>query len=210
MTIFGATGQTGRLLVQQALEGGHTVTAVVRDASRFELSDGRLTVAEVPEITDASALVPALVGTDAALSAIGPRGRRDGPVATGATRSIIAATKTAGVDRIIVISAAPVGSPPPGDSILNRYFLMPLIGTLLRPVYDDLRDMEAELAASATDWTAFRPPRLTTGALTGRARTTIGTGVPRGYAVSRADLAHAMLDSIGRPETFRTAVGIAR
>jgi uncharacterized protein YbjT (DUF2867 family) len=37
LTVFGATGGTGRHVVQQALADGHQVTAVVRDPARLQL-----------------------------------------------------------------------------------------------------------------------------------------------------------------------------
>lgn len=209
LTIFGATGQTGRQVVRQALANGDAVTAVVRDPKRLDIEHSRLTLATIPDLTDTASVARTLENADAAISAIGPRGRKDAPVASPSTRSIAAALDRAEVRRLVVISASPVGARPQGDSLLNRRILMPIIGAILRPVYDDLRSMEAMLAASGLDWTAFRPPNLTNGSLTGHYRTAIGNSVPRGYSVSRADLAHAMLDSLGRPEMKHTAVGIA-
>lgn len=209
LTIFGATGRTGALLLDQTLVGGHTVTVVARDSTRITASDPNLTVVEAPGLRNREALRDALGGSQAVLSAIGPRGRSDAPAAAPATRAILDALAAAGTRRIIVVSAAPVGSPPHDDGLLNRYVLMPLVGAFFRPVYEDLAAMERELAASRTVWTALRPAKLTNGPLTGRYRTALGTAVPGGYTISRADLAHAMLNSLSDPETERRAVGVA-
>jgi hypothetical protein len=45
--------------------------------------------------------------------------------------------------------------------------------------------------------------------LTGTYRTSIGGNVPRGYAISRANVAHAMLAALDDPATLRQAVGVA-
>jgi putative NADH-flavin reductase len=209
ITVFGATGQTGRLIVAQALGRGDRVTAVVRDPNRLEVRDAGLKLVTAPDLTDPGLLADAIEGSRAVFSAIGPRGRKDGPVAAPATESILMAMAASSVRRLVVISAAPVGIPPRDDSFLNRRIMLPLVGEILRPVYEDLRRMEGELVASEAVWTSFRPPKLTDGPLTGRYRTVIGGGVPRGYSLSRADLAQAMFAALDRPETERSAVGIA-
>ncbi|MDN5896307.1 MAG: NAD(P)H-binding protein [Nocardioides sp.] len=208
LAIFGANGRTGRELAQQALDRGYAVTAVVRDVAKMPLRNRALTLAPLGDLGDQRGVTRTLDGADAVLSGIGPRGRKDAPVATPAIGSIVSGLETAGLRRVIVVSAAPV-APPPGDSLLNRRIPLPAISALLKPVYDDLRAMESILAASGSDWTAFRPPKLTNGPVTGRYRTTIGSSVRRGYTVSRADLAHAMLEALDRPETKGTVVGIA-
>ncbi|WP_431219052.1 NAD(P)-dependent oxidoreductase [Leifsonia xyli] len=206
LTIFGASGQTGRLIAHQALQQGHDVRVVLRRPS--DDVDARADVRIVPSLDDAAAVRSALAGADGALSGIGPRKRADAPVAAPATRAILGAARGMGL-RLVVISAAPVEPPPADDSFLSRRIALPLIGVLLRPVYDDLRAMERELRGSDAVWTAFRPPMLTSGRATGAYRTRIGGSVPRGFTVSRADLADAMLSSLQRPETERAAVGIA-
>jgi hypothetical protein len=45
--------------------------------------------------------------------------------------------------------------------------------------------------------------------LTGKYRTIVGSNVPSGYAISRADAAHAMVAVLDDPATLGQAVGIA-
>jgi uncharacterized protein YbjT (DUF2867 family) len=87
--------------------------------------------------------------------------------------------------------------------------LLPFIGAFARDVYVDLAEMEDEIRRSATEWTIVRPPRLVNKPLTGKYRTVVGANVPRGYAISRADVAHLMLAALDNPATVREAIGIA-
>jgi uncharacterized protein YbjT (DUF2867 family) len=209
ITVFGATGGIGGQVVRQALDAGHKVTAVVRDPTRFSLSHPALDVVAVPGLTDPAVLGPALEGGDVVISGVGPRGRKDGPVASNATRGILRALEASGVRRFVAVSAVPVGPVPEGESWFNRRIVLPFFGALLRDLYADLAAMEDEIRRSGTQWTVVRPPKLTNKALTGRYRTTIGGNVPRGYTISRADVAHAMLAALDDPATVGQAVGIA-
>ncbi|BCI85104.1 hypothetical protein NIIDMKKI_03100 [Mycobacterium kansasii] len=76
ITVFGATGGVGKHLVTQALQRGHAVNAVVRDAARLPISSPGLSVSTVPGLEEPTLLRPALRGSDAVLSAVGPRGRK--------------------------------------------------------------------------------------------------------------------------------------
>lgn len=209
IVVPGATGGIGGEVVRQALAAGHQVTAVVRNSSAFDLTHPRLEVFGVAGLTEAEPLRPALEGSDAVVSAVGPRGRKDGPVASTSTRSLLAAMTATGVRRIVVVSAMPLGPVPPDESFLNRRLIHPLINRFAADVYADLRVMEAELFASDTDWTIVRPPKLNSKALTGRYRTAVGGTVPRGYSVSRADSAHLMLAALDDPAMLRQPVGVA-
>ena len=44
LAVFGATGRTGRQLVEQALQAGHEVVALVRTPSRLTIQNPKLTV----------------------------------------------------------------------------------------------------------------------------------------------------------------------
>jgi putative NADH-flavin reductase len=209
VTVFGATGRIGEQVVRQALDAGHKVTAVVRDPARFHLSDPALEVVAVPGLTDPEVLRPALEGSAAVISGVGPRGRKDGPVASSATRGILRAMEATGVRRFVAVSAVPVGPVPEGESFVNRRILLPFISAFAREVYADLAAMEDEIRRSTTEWTIVRPPKLVNKPLSGKYRTRVGGNVPRGYSISRADVAHAMLAMLDDPTMVRQAVGIA-
>jgi putative NADH-flavin reductase len=208
LTVLGATGGIGGQIVRQALEAGHTVTAVVRDPSRLQVEHPALQVVTA-DVTDAEALAPAVAGRDAVLSGLGPRGRKLAGVATAGTRAVLKAMDAGEVRRLLVVSAAPLGEIPDGENLLMRAVATPMIRVLLRDVYADLAGMEESMRRSATEWTSVRPPRLTDKPLTGEYRRAVGGIVLRGWSISRADVAHAMLAMIDDPATLKQTVGLA-
>jgi len=222
LTIFAATGGIGRQILEQAVEAGHDVTAIVRTPRKLpdELSrQVRVMTADLAA-PDPAALKSAVEGADAVLSGLGPRSNSEAGVATQGTRAITAAMKATGVRRIVVVSAAPIGTVPspgrpipprhdPGDGFFIRYLGAPLTKAALRKHYADLAQMEDVLRDSDLDWTAVRPPRLTDKPLTGIYRTARGRNLRRGLFISRADVAHFMLRALEQPETIQQAIGIA-
>ena len=72
LLIFGATGGTGRQLVDQALAQGHEVTAFVRKPSRLPVKHDKLIVM-TGSILDQADIDAAVAGHDAVLSALGIR-----------------------------------------------------------------------------------------------------------------------------------------
>jgi putative NADH-flavin reductase len=218
LTIFAATGGIGRLLVEQAVAAGHEVTAVARHPQG--LPAGVRVVAADLARPDGAALESAVAGADAVLSGLGQRSSADRGVTSRGTRAITQAMQATGVRRIVVISAAPVGTVPspgrprpprtdPGDGFFMRTMLSPAIKVALRNVYTDLALMEDVLRESGLDWTVVRPPQLTNTPLTGVYRTAYGRNLRRGLRISRADVAQLMLRSLTQPETIRKVVGVA-
>src|SRR5690349_18747744 len=133
LTVFGANGRIGRLVVQQALDAGDEVVAVVR--SQYNISHPNLEVVRVPGLTDPASLVPALKGSDAVISGVGAKSRGDVTVASSTTRVILQALREAGVRRFVAVTAAPVGPTPPGEGFVTRAVTMPLVRRLLRQIY---------------------------------------------------------------------------
>ncbi len=219
LTIFAATGGIGRQLLEQAVAAGHDVTAVARNPQKLPATPARVVAADLAA-ADAAALQPAVEGADAVLSALGARTRAEAGVAARGTKAITEGMRASGVRRVIVVSAAPIGTVPsparphpprhdPGDGFVVRYLADPIVKRALRAHYADLAQMEDVLRDSDLHWTVVRPPRLTSRPATGRYRTAYGHNIRRGLFVSRADVAHYMLRALSQPESFRQTVGIA-
>ncbi|MHA6625255.1 NAD(P)-dependent oxidoreductase [Pseudonocardia sichuanensis] len=205
LTVFGATGGTGRQLVRLARAEGHEVVPVVRRPQTVEGVDG-----VVADVFDPRSVAPALAGSDAAVSTLGPRGRSDrSGVCSRAISSILSAMEDVGVRRIVAVSAQPVLRSGAGEPAWHRATLRPLVRAVYRTVYADLERMEQVLAAGRADWTVVRPPYLTDGPATGAYRSALEANVPGG-SISRADLARALLDVLDDPVSVRHAIGVAR
>jgi len=218
LTIVGATGGIGRLLLEQAVAAGHEVTAVVRTPAKLTRPVRAVTV-DLSE-PDRAALETAVAGADAVVSGLGPRSQADAGVAARGTEAIIAAMKETGTRRLIVVSAAPLGTVPspaipnpprhdPGDGFFMRTIFSHVAKTLFRAHYADLAVMEDDLRASGLDWTIVRPPRLSNRPLTGTYRTAYGRNVRGGWIVPRADVAHLMLRLVQTPDSIAQTVGVA-
>ena len=218
LALIGASGGIGRGVLSQAIAAGHAVTAVVRNPSKLpaDVDVVRLDLAT----PDVEALAAALRDVDAVISAVGPHRAAEAGIVAHATAAITHAMDCAGLRRLVVISAAPVGvvasthrpHPPrydPGDDLLMRRLLNPLIRRIFGLVYTDLAAMEDLLRDGSLDWTAIRPPRLTNGPLTRTYRTAIDRNLPHGLTISRRDVAHLMLTVLQEHDTVRHSVGVA-
>ena len=157
---------------------------------------------------DPAAIIPAVTGADAVLSAVGPHGTGPTTVSQDSCRSIIQAMRKTGGRRLLVVTGSIVADE--GESPYLRYLLKPVVrGTFLRHVCADMRIAETAIRDSSLDWTIMRPPGLTSKAATGTYRTAIDSNLPHGFTVSRADLAACMLTLLDDPAAARRHVGIA-
>jgi putative NADH-flavin reductase len=222
LTIFAATGGIGRQILEQAIDAGHDVTAVVRNPQKLPAKLSRQVRVVTADLAapDPAMLKSAVAGADAVLSGLGATSNSEAGVAAQGTRAIAAAMKAAGARRIVVVSAAPIGTVPsparpnppkhdPGDGFIMQHVLSPLTKAAFRKHYADLAQMEDVLRNSDLEWTAVRPPRLTDKPLTGTYRTARGQNLRRGAFISRADVAHYMLRALDQPETIKQTIGLA-
>ncbi|MEU5992581.1 SDR family oxidoreductase [Spirillospora sp. NPDC047418] len=210
LTIFGATGGTGVLAVQRALDGGHEVTAVVRDPAGLP-SDLRACADVVrADVMDPAAIEEAVQGRDAVLCALGTRtGRAPTSVCADGARSIVTAMTATGTDRFVLVSAAGLHAGP-GDDPFTRFVVKPLIiGRLLKHAFADMRVAEDLTRNSGLRWTIVRPPRLTNGAGNGRYRKAIDRNILGGASIARADLAIALLDVADDPSAVEHVVSVS-
>jgi uncharacterized protein YbjT (DUF2867 family) len=195
VVILGATGGTGRLLVEQAIERGHEVVAYVRRPDGLSARPGLRVVGG--ELTDVPALTAALDGADAVLCAIGPDGLRGLVGADLMQRTVpalISAMTEVGVRRLVLMSAYGVGDTAASASLAAKA----VFRTAARSLYRDKAIAESTLAAAGLDVTTVHPGALTDGppspapVVADLAAVARVAGMPR---VSRATVATAMLDA---------------
>ena len=105
------------------------------------------------------------------LSGPDPRSAHETGIATQGTRTVVQAMQATDVQRLVVISAAPVSTVPspsrpkpprhdPGDGFFMRHLVAPLLKATLRERYADLTLMEDVVRGSGLDWIIIRPPQL--------------------------------------------------
>jgi putative NADH-flavin reductase len=152
--LLGATGKTGREILDLALRDGHRVTAFVRSPHKLSTGRERLSVRQGNAL-DADALAAAMAGHDAVLSALGQPARqalRPSTFMAESAASVVAAMQRARARRLAILSAAVLF---PGRGIQFGFFRW-----FLRHHALDLVAMETIVKASDLDWTIARPPRL--------------------------------------------------
>ncbi|MCH8013050.1 MAG: SDR family oxidoreductase [Candidatus Marinimicrobia bacterium] len=111
ITVTGATGNTGQLVVPALLKGGAEVTALVRDSQKAEglISQG-VTVID-GEYTDTEAVQKAFEGADAILMIAPPN-----PDAARQMSGLIATAKKAGNPHVVRMSAIKAAADAPTDN----------------------------------------------------------------------------------------------
>ena len=92
VTVFGASGKIGRLVVDRLLDDGSDVVAYVRDPAGIPWTHPQLTVV-VGELSDTTSIGQAVTGSAAVISTLGPARKRgtSGTAITDGTRAIVAA-----------------------------------------------------------------------------------------------------------------------
>jgi putative NADH-flavin reductase len=200
--LLGATGRTGKLVIEQALRRGHAVTAVVRQSSagRFMPANAGLHVV-VADPRDADTLAPSLAGHDAVISCLGQRSRQDATLLRDSADAIVTAMNRAGVRRFLVVSQ--------GLLFPSRNPVVVLLRAMLRRHVVDTVAMERRVAASKLDWTIVRPPRLVDGGAARGYRVEIGSRPRHAWAIQYGDLAALLLDAAEKDRYRKTVVGVA-
>ena len=195
VTVFGATGKIGHLVVEQLLEAGHHVRALVRSPGKLTVEDDHLEVI-VAELDDAPAIRKAVDGADAVISALGPAidpFLRSGPL-TEATRTIVAAMHESGVRRLIALATVSVPDPRDRPGLIDR--LVPVgIGLLIPGALREIQGISEVVTTSELDWTLARITAPIDIPANGTLRAGfLGGGV--GAPMARTDVAAFLVDQL--------------
>jgi putative NADH-flavin reductase len=190
LTVFGATGRTGRPLVSQALAAGHEVTAFVRDPGKVDRDHENLRVVAGDAYTG-EGVAEAVEGADAVVSVLGQTDGSPDDLLTVAGDHILAAMDGAGVGRFVTLVGAGVRHERDSVSLGGRV-MNTALKLLAGEVLADAREHVERVRGTDLAWTVVRPPRLTEGEHTGEYRTGY-LSLGMGDTVSRADVADFIL-----------------
>jgi uncharacterized protein YbjT (DUF2867 family) len=205
LLILGATGRTGRQVLDQALALGHEVTAFARRPAALGAYGSRLRVIS-GDITDRASVAPAVAGQEAVLSALGSRPLRPNTALSTGIGYTLDAMRTHRVRRLVCLSALGVGET---RGQLGPVFNLVLIPLLLRHSFADKERLEARIRASETEWTIVRPGVLTNGPPRGRYRAARPDVRPPAFPlISRADVAGFMVREVVERRFLHVAVGL--
>jgi uncharacterized protein YbjT (DUF2867 family) len=198
LVVLGATGRTGSLVVEQALAGGHTVTALVRSLEKLTSDNPNLRVV-AGQATNASDVSRAFDGADAVISTLGGKGT----VIADSTQAIVAAARKTGVSRVVVLStfAAERDRLGVGTRLLTGIGM----GAMLK----DKSAGEEMLRHSDLEWTIAYASVLSDGPVEGSVAV-LPDGAKRRLSdrISRADVAEWMLEAATSGQHSRRGVGI--
>ncbi len=163
--MFGATGLTGKVLVEEAAKRGHTLRILVRgEVSQTDFPSGTEVIKG--DYFDAKARREAIKGVDAVLSTVGPPPTRKTELRPedfgNAMNELIDELNGEGISRFINLASTGTILEHEKYSFVQKCFSV--IFNLVFPIVIPGKTLELKaLSGSDLDWTCIRPPYIKTG-----------------------------------------------
>lgn len=207
VVVFGATGGTGKNVVEVALKAGHEVTAVARRPEAIAPRE-RLTVRK-GDVLDAASAAAAIEGSDAVISAIGPSSNKNpGTLMSVGTRNMIDGCSKAGVRRFVFESGIMCSDGSELD-FFSRMAIR-LFGKFYAKLLADKHIAESAIMASGLDWIIVRPPTLSHEPATGQYLAAPLARIMPAKPLSHADCAAVLLRAATDPTWIKQIVNVGR
>lgn len=204
VAIFGASGRTGRELVQESLRRALEITALVRSSAALEPTP-QLRVL-TGNALDPEDVYKTITGQDAVLCALGGPPSDTSNIRACGTKNIISAMTALGVSRLICLSSFGVGQTKAQLPIFMKYFVRPFI---LKRAFEDHEAQEALVRASALEWTLVRPPQLLDASVQSDIHHNASGQPPVSMKIGRNDLARFMINQLSTRQYLQKAPCVA-
>jgi uncharacterized protein YbjT (DUF2867 family) len=203
IAVFGATGGTGKRLVELALEKGHDVVAAARKPDAVKAKHDNLTVVKA-DVLDRASLVAAIEGVDAVISTFGPADNKNpGTLMSEGVKNLVTACEERGVSHFVFESGLMVGDRD-GLSLFSR------IGVAIYGWMNSKLRADKELAENAirasklSHWVIVRPPALDDSPARGEYIHGERAAVSAAKKMSHADVAAFLLRTTAEAEFAHT------
>ncbi|SDG53769.1 hypothetical protein SAMN05216603_102208 [Pseudomonas benzenivorans] len=204
LALIGASGFVGAAVLHEALNRGHQVSGIVRQPQKLPQHPALTAVAG--DAYAADALAQTLAGHDAVIHAFNPGWGQANirELFIQGTQAIYAATRQAGVKRLLVVGGAGSLYVAPGLQLLDTANFPAEYKEGAEGARQALNLIQDE---TALDWSFVSPPALLQpGERTGQFRIGGDQLLMNGEApagISVADLAVAIIDELERPQHIR-------
>jgi len=165
LLIIGASGGTGKVLVDQAMRQGHTLTLLVRNHKSVSSHRGMIRIWK-GDVLDAASVDSAMAGQDAVLCVLGSSitfARVN--VFSEGTRNVLTSMQKYGVSRIVAVTGIGAGDSRGHGGFLYDSLVRPVV---LRTIYADKDRQEEVIRQSDREWVIVRPGFLYDGCVTGK------------------------------------------
>lgn len=202
LAIFGATGKSGKYLLDEALKREHSLKLLVRTPDKLApevLSKCEVIKGDVLTYPD---VLQTVAGTDAVLVTIGHTKNSPADLQARALHNIITAMQAAGVRRLINLTGGGVPTNEDTPKLLD-VITTKLLGIVDRArLQDGHAHVEVIRSSENIDWTVVRTGvQISKTASTGYKVGYVGAG-KTGFSVSRNNIADFMLDILSAEEYF--------
>lgn len=155
ITVFGANGKVGRIVVAKLLEEGHSVKAFVHGHNLFD-SNPRLGVV-IGDVGNKNAVFDIVAGSEVVISTLGSWGTKNKNILSLGMSNIIPAAEKSGTSQIISLTGAQAVAPDEKMKLQDQ-LLRILLKTFAKKILEDGENHIALLQKSSLSWTVIRSP----------------------------------------------------
>jgi putative NADH-flavin reductase len=208
--IFGATGFSGQGILAGALQQGHEVTILVRDASKVPIKHKNLTLVE-GNVLDPQTVASVIHHQEAVIQCLGVGGKGDGKPTTfisDATKVIVDEMQKQNIKRLIAMSNVGAGNSIVFQPWFFTKIILPYFMKWLKVIIEDKNRMEPIIMNSNLDWTIVRCPNIVDKPAKGTCNATLdGNGLK--LSITLADLSKFMVDQLKQTVFIKQAPSLS-
>lgn len=149
LIVFGATGGTGNLVVQQALESGYKVTAFARNPQKLNIKNANLTIVQ-GDVLQQNSIDKFMNGQDVVICCLGMPGTKVGKLRSEGTQNIINSMVKFSVSRLVCQTSLGYGDSKAILDFTPFVFRKIIVPYLLKKTFEDHLLQETHIVDSVS------------------------------------------------------------
>ena len=202
--VLGASGSVGRLVVEQALNRRHEVTALLRSPEKLGDLAIRLRIVQ-GDALDARAVDEAVSGQGAVIYALGVGNVRRTTLFSDSTLVLLTAMTQHRVRRLICVTGVGAGETKGHGGFFYDRIVYPLF---TKGIYADKDKQESLIRETDIDWTIVRPAPFRKDTPSGPLRVLTDVDDVTLRRISRLEVAEFLVAELEHPRYVRQSVFI--